>query len=58
MDENRLSEFYTECMNMDLGKMLNLILSTDSGEMKIFYTELYNFVLRKRQKELIADGIF
>lgn len=58
MDRDKVYDFYTECINMDLSKMLELITSTTSEEEKNFYTELYNFVLRKRQKELVANGVF
>lgn len=36
MDSKRVFEFYNECMNMDLGKMLELISNTESVEEKIF----------------------
>lgn len=58
MDKETVLDFYHECMNMDLSKMLELIASTVSEDEKNFYTELYNFVLRKRQKELIANGVY
>lgn len=58
MEQEKVFEFYNECMNMDLSKMQELIISTASEDEKNFYTDLYNFVLRKRQKELIANGVF
>lgn len=58
MEQEKVFEFYNECMNMDLSKMQELIISTASEDEKNFYTDLYNFVLRKRQKELIANGMF
>ena len=58
MEQERVLEFYNECMNMDLSKMLELITSTTSEDEKNFYTDLYNFVLKKRQKELVANGVF
>ena len=58
MDKEKAFEFYMECMKMDLNKMLDLISSTSSVEEKNFYTELFNYVLRKRQKELVENGVF
>ena len=58
MEQERVLEFYNECMNMDLSKMLELIAGTESEDEKSFYTDLYNFVLKKRQKELIANGVY
>ncbi len=58
MDKEKAYNFFVECMNMDFGKMLDLITTTESEEEKDFYTELFNFVLQKRQKELIANGVY
>lgn len=58
MNKDKVLEFYHECMNMDLSKMLELITDTESEDEKNFYTELYNYVLRTRQKELISHGVY
>ncbi len=58
MSKEKVIEFYKECMNMDLSLMRDLIISTESEEEKGFYAELFNFVLKKRQKELIANGVY
>ncbi len=58
MDRGKANDFYQECLNTDLDSMLQLIINTKSEEEKSFYADICNFIMRKRQKECIINGIF
>lgn len=58
MDENKASEIYKACMDMDLSQMQEVINNADSEEERAFFVELYNYVLKTRQQKVVADGRF
>lgn len=58
MDKERAFEIFNECMNMNLSQMQDVIEGASSKEEQSFYVEIYNYVLKKRQEKVVADGKF
>lgn len=58
MDKEKAKDIYDECINMNLSQMQELIANTPSSEEQSFYVEIYNYVLRTRQKKVVANGKF
>lgn len=56
MDKEKAKEIYDECINMNLSQMQDLIANTASSDEQSFYVEIYNYVLRTRQKKVVSDG--
>ncbi len=51
-------EFYNRCKKIDIEETVELALNADSEEEQEFIELISNFILKKRQEEVIAQGKF
>ena len=57
-DVEKINTFSKELLNMDLSDFRELILKADSDELKDYYVSVYNYVLQKRQKEILKEHVY
>lgn len=58
MDKQHLYDLYQQCLNIDLGTLMDIINETTNEDERSFYVKLYNYVLQSREKVLVADGVY
>ena len=48
-------ELYRQCKDMDIDETLNLVLNAETEEEQEFFSLLSDFILQRKQKEVIAQ---
>ena len=51
-------KLYAICMDMDIDETMQLVLSAETPDEQEFFSLLSDFVLKKQQKEVIAQKRF
>lgn len=57
-DIDKMNTFTEEILNMDLSDVKQLLIETTSEEQRDLYFKIYEFVLQKRQKEVLKEHVF
>lgn len=57
-DTNKMNSFTEEILNMDLSDAKQLLIEATSEEQRDLYFKIYEFVLQKRQKEVLKEHVF
>ena len=57
-DVELMNTFTEEILNMDLSDVKQLLIEATSEEQRDFYFKIYEFVLQKRQKEVLKEHVF
>lgn len=57
-DVDKMNTFTEEILNMDLSDVKQLLIEATSEEQRDFYFKIYEFVLQKRQKEVLKEHVF
>ena len=57
-DVDKINTFTEEILNMDLSDVKQLLIETTSEEQRDLYFKIYEFVLQKRQKEVLKEHVF
>ncbi|MDD6579750.1 MAG: hypothetical protein PUE89_02370 [Lachnospiraceae bacterium] len=57
-DTNKMNSFTEEILNMDLSDVKKLLIEATSEEQRDLYFKIYEFVLQKRQKEVLKEHVF
>ena len=57
-DVNRINSFANELLNMELSDYKQLILEAESEEQRDLYFNLYEYVLQKRQEEVLKEHVY
>ena len=57
-DTNKMNSFTEEILNMDLSDVKQLLIEATSEEQRDLYFKIYEFVLQKRQKEVLKEHVF
>lgn len=57
-DVDKMNTFTEEILNMDLSDVKQLLIETTSEEQRDLYFKIYEFVLQKRQKEVLKEHVF
>ena len=57
-DTNKMNSFTEEILNMDLSDVKQLLIEASSEEQRELYFKIYEFVLQKRQKEVLKEHVF
>ena len=57
-DIKKYSVIYSEIKNLEPEDTLELILSTNDQQEKLFYQLIGDFLLQEKQKEVIAGNLF
>ena len=57
-DTNKMNSFTEEIINMDLSDVKQLLIEATSEEQRDLYFKIYEFVLQKRQKEVLKEHVF
>jgi len=47
-------KLYEQCRDMDIDETLNLVLNAETEEEQEFFSLLSDFILQRKQKEVIA----
>lgn len=48
-------KLYEQCRDMDIDETLNLVLNAETEEEQEFFSLLSDFILQRKQKEVIAQ---
>ncbi|WP_343208487.1 hypothetical protein [Anaerolentibacter hominis] len=51
-------KLYEECKDMDIDETMELVLTAETEEEKEFFSLLGDFILQRKQKEVIAQKRF
>lgn len=51
-------KLYEECKDMDIEETMSLVLNAESQEEQDFFSMLSDFLLQKKQKEVISQKRF
>ena len=57
-DVDLMNTFTEEILNMDLSDVKQLLIEATSEEQRELYFKIYEFVLQKRQKEVLKEHVF
>ena len=57
-DVELMNTFTEEILNMDLSDVKQLLIEATSEEQRDLYFKIYEFVLQKRQKEVLKEHVF
>ena len=57
-DVKKYSEIYKEIAKLDPDDTLQLVLESENEEEKDFYEMVGNYLLQKRQKEVVEGNLF
>lgn len=57
-DIERINKFTKELMNLSFRDLRQLIIEADSDELREYYLNIYNFLLQKKQKEVLKEHVF
>ena len=57
-DVDLMNTFTEEILNMDLSDVKQLLIEATSEEQRDLYFKIYEFVLQKRQKEVLKEHVF
>ena len=57
-DVELMNTFTEEILNMDLSDVKQLLIEATSEEQRDLYFKIYEFVLQKRQKEVLKEHAF
>ena len=57
-DVDKMNTFTEEIINMDLSDVKQLLIEATSEEQRDLYFKIYEFVLQKRQKEVLKEHVF
>ena len=57
-DVDKMNTFTEEILNMDLSDVKQLLIEASSEEQRELYFKIYEFVLQKRQKEVLKEHVF
>lgn len=57
-DSNRINENTKELINLGFKDMRQLILDADSEELRDYYMNVYNYLLKKKQQEVLKEHVF
>ena len=57
-DVDKMNTFTEEILNMDLSDVKQLLIEATSEEQRDLYFKIYEFVLQKRQKEVLNEHVF
>lgn len=57
-DVDKMNTFTEEILNMDLSDVKQLLIEATSEEQRDLYFKIYEFVLQKRQKEVLKEHVF
>lgn len=58
IDTKKYEKIYCEIEKLQPEDTLQLVLEAPTEEMKCFYGMIGNYLLQKKQKEIIENGIF
>lgn len=51
-------KLYAQCMDMDIDETMELVLSAETEEEKEFFSLLGDFILQRKQQEVIKEKRF
>ena len=51
-------KLYEECKDMDIDKTMDLVLNAETEEEQDFFSMLSDFILQRKQKQVIAQKRF
>ena len=51
-------KLYEECKDMDIDETMELVLNAETEEEQDFYSMLSDFILKRKQKKVIAQKRF
>ena len=57
-DVDKMNTFTEEILNMDLSDVKQLLIEATSEEQRDLHFKIYEFVLQKRQKEVLNEHVF
>ncbi len=55
---NAIKELYKQCRDMDIEETMDLVLSAETEEEQDFFSLVSDFILQRKQKEVIAQKRF
>lgn len=57
-DVKKYNTLMNDFLSMDLRDLRELIINANSDELRDFYVNTYNFVLQRRQKEILKEHVY
>lgn len=57
-DVKKYNKYAKELMNLNFSDMRQLVLEADSEELRDYYMNIYNFLLKKKQQEILKEHLF
>lgn len=57
-DVEKINKYTEELFEMDLSDFRQLIVEAKTEELREYYTNIYDFFLQKRQKEVLKEHVF
>ena len=53
-----VKELYRQCRDMDIDETMDLVINAETEEEQNFFTLISDFILQRKQKEVIAQKRF